>query len=125
MLSNIELSIHRKGTESFINADPTQITLIPSTESWVGGSKTFGSGTPRAAQSFKVIWSGSQDGIVVNSEGKTRRFDFILVGKYNAVINIGDYWVVNNQHYQVEWIAPSNGYEVKAGGSSHGSKPTG
>lgn len=125
MLSNIEISLHRKGTERFINADPTEIVLIPSTETWVGGTKTFSSGTPRTAQNFKVIWPGSQDGITVTSNGTTRRFDFILVGEYDALVSIGDHWTVDTQHFQVEWIAPSNGYEVKAGGSSHGNKPTG
>lgn len=125
MLSNIELSIHRKGTERFINADPTTIALIPSVETWSGGSKSIGAGTPRADQTFKIIWSGSQDGIVTTVEGKTRRFDFILVGKYDAAVEIGDHWNVDDQHFQVEWVAPSNDYEVKAGGSSHGGKPTG
>lgn len=125
MLSNIELSIHRKGTDSFIKADPTQITLIPTTESWVGGTKTYGSATPRQTQTFKVIWSGSQDGIVITSEGRTRRFDFILVGRHDANVEIGDHWNLNDQYFEIEWIAPDNGYEVKAGGSSHGSKPTG
>lgn len=123
MLSNAELTIHRKGTEHFIASDPTQIVLTPSTEVWVGGTKTYGSEEPRESQTFKVIWSGSQDGIVVTSEGKTRRFDFILVGKHDAQVAIGDHWNVNDQHFQVEWVAPANGYEVKAGGSSHGSKP--
>lgn len=123
MLSTIELSIHRKGTERFISGDPTSIVLTPSAEVWSGGTKTFGSGTPRQSQDFKVIWSGSQDGLVVTAEGTTRRFDFILVGRYNAEVAIGDYWKVDNQHYQIEWIAPDNGYEVKAGGTSHGSKP--
>lgn len=125
MLPAIELSLHRKGTERFIEADPTIITLIPSGETWVGGTKTFGAGTPRSPQTFKVIWAGSQDGIVVKNEGTTRRFDFILVGKYGATVEIGDYWDSDNQHFQIEWVAPSNGYAVKAGGVSHGSKPTG
>lgn len=125
MLSNVELSIHRKGTERFINADPTEITLIPSTVVWSGGTKTFGDDDPREPQIFKVIWSGSQDGIVVKSEGTTRRFDFILVGLHDAEVAIGDHWSVDDQHFQVEWVAPANGYEVKAGGVSHGSTPTG
>jgi hypothetical protein len=125
MLSTVEISIHRKGTESFINSDPTTISLIPSTETWVGGTKTFGTATVRTAQTFKIIWSGSQDGIVITGEAKARRFDFILVGRYDAVVQIGDSWTLGSQHFQVEWIAPGNGYEVKAGGSSHGSKPTG
>lgn len=123
MLSEVELSIHRKGTEKFINSDPTEITLIPSTETWSGGTKTYGSESAREAQNFKVIWSGSQDGLVVTSQGTTRRFDFILVGTYDAQVAIGDHWEIENQHFQVEWIAPANGYEVKAGGSSHGNNP--
>ena len=125
MLSTIELNIHKKGTERFIDADPTTIVLIPSTEVWSGGTKTYGEGTARSAQNFKVIWSGSQDGIVVATENAARRFDFILVGKHDAVVEIGDHWSLNDQYFQVEWVAPDNGYEVKAGGSSHGSKPTG
>lgn len=125
MLSEIELSIHRKGTERFIDADPTEITLTPSAEVWSGGTKTYGSETPRESQSFKIIWSGSQDGLAITSEGKTRRFDFILVGRYDAEVAIGDFWKLDDQHFQIEWVAPNNGYEVKAGGSSHGSKPTG
>lgn len=125
MLSTIELNIHKKGTERFIDADPTTIVLVPSTEVWSGGTKTYGAGTARSAQDFKVIWSGSQDGLVVKSEGTTRRFDFILVGRHDAIVEIGDHWDLNDQRFQVEWVAPDNGYEVKAGGVSYGSKPTG
>lgn len=122
MLSTIELSIHRKGqnvSSLLIHVDCSH----PSAEVWSGGTKTYGSGTPRQSQDFKVIWSGSQDGIVVASEGTTRRFDFVLVGRYDAEVEIGDFWKVDNQHFQIEWVAPDNGYEVKAGGSSYGSKP--
>jgi len=125
MLSAFELSIHKKGTERFIDADPTTITLIPSTETWSGGTKTYGSGTARQPQDFKVIWSGSQDGLVVKGEGTTRRFDFILVGRHDSTVEIGDHWSLDDQHFQVEWVAPDNGYEVKAGGVSYGGKPTG
>ncbi len=125
MLSSVELDIHRRGTERFIDSDPTEIVLIPSTTVWSGGVKSYGEGTPRPSQRFKVIWSGSQDGIVVTSQGKARRFDFILVGKHDAVIEIGDHWSSGDQFFQVEWIAPDNGYEIKAGGSSHGDTPTG
>ncbi len=125
MLTGFQLSIHRKGTEKFIDADPTVIELTPSTEVWSGGTKTYGSETARQPQSFKVIWSGSQNGLVVTSQGTTRRFDFILVGRHDAQVEIGDFWTLNEQHNQIEWIAPANGYEVKAGGISHGSKPTG
>lgn len=123
MLSEVELSIHRKGTERFISSDPTAIVLTPSVETWSAGTKVFSNGTARDSQTFKVIWSGSQDGIVVKDGGTTRRFDFILVGKHDAQVEIGDHWSVGNQHFQIEWVAPDNNYEVKAGGSSHGDTP--
>lgn len=126
MLSKqIEIALHRKGTERFIESDPTAITLTPSTESWVGGTKVYSDDSDRPEQIFKVIWSGSQDGIAIASEGTTRRFDFILIGKYDAEVAIGDHWSVGDQHFQIEWVAPYNGYELKAGGISHGDKPTG
>ena len=126
MLSKtVELSIHQKGTENFINSDPTEIILKTLTEVWNAGSRSFNASVDRDSQTFKVIWSGSQDGIVLNGETRARSFDFILIGKYDAEIAIGDYWTLNDQHFQIEWLAPYNGYEVKAGGCSHGSKPTG
>jgi hypothetical protein len=124
MTAAFALSMHRKGTEEYIAADPTTITLTSKSVAWAGGSKTLNADSERAPQNFKVIWSGS-DGIVTTSSGTTRRFDFILVGGYDAEVAIGDFWDIENQHNVIEYVYPSNGYEVKCGGKSHGSNPSG
>jgi hypothetical protein len=123
-LSVVELSLHRKGTESFIAADTTTILLTSKAEVWAGGTKTLSADTDREPQDFKVIWSGS-DGIVPHESGTTRRFDFILVGKYDAEVAIGDFWDIEDQHNVIEYVYPFNGYEVKCGGKSYGSNPSG
>ncbi|HPE52949.1 MAG TPA: hypothetical protein PK852_02420 [Mesotoga prima] len=125
MLANsVELTIHRKGTLKFIAADPTVITLTPVYEDFVNGTKTLIQLSERDPQTFKVIWSGSIEGLVSTGDTNTHRFDFVLVGPYDAEVAIGDYWVTDDgQKNVIEWLAPSNGYEVKAGGVSHGRVP--
>jgi len=114
------LSIHRRGTDDFIEADPTDIALIPHSAVWSGGSKTYVAQAPRQMQTFKVIWDG-QTGVV---DEHTRRFDFILVGRFDATVAIKDQWQdTDGQKYVVEYVYPYNGYEVKCGGSSHGTNP--
>ena len=121
-MNPLELALQRKATAEFIEADRTDLVLIPSNRVEEFGTVSFVDLPPRPSQPFKVIWPGG-DGIVVTSDGTTRRFDFILVGNYNATVAIGDHWSEGSQHYQVEWVQPYNEYEVKAGGSSHGSSP--
>lgn len=124
--SSAKLAINRKATAKFIADDPAAISLIYKIEqSRPGGAKAWIDGSPpRDPQDFKIIWPGG-DGIVVTAEGKTRRFDFIIVGKYDAIMAIGDHWTQGEspQTYEIEYLFPYNGYEVKGGGVSHGSAP--
>lgn len=121
--STLEKSIHRKGTERFINADPTEVVLLHATGSVVDGTVKAGVPTARNLQRFKVIWGG-ESGIVRKTPDGARRFDFILVGKFDAIIQIGDYFKIGEQKYIVEYLFPYNDYEVKAGGVSHGANPS-
>lgn len=125
MIANAtELAIHRANTKIYIDSDPVEIVLRTRVEEWVAGTKKFEEGSPRAGQRFKIIWSGST-GFTYTIEGLTRRFDFILVGEYDAVVEITDFWRVNSQDNEIQYIFPSNGYEVKCGGVSHGGAPSG
>lgn len=125
MLSDFELAFHRNGTDRFIKADPTRIILTPRSEVMKNGTKSFKKGRARAAQDFKIIWAGD-NGIVkpVGQDGGVRRFDFILVGRHDAEVEINDTWKVEDQLFVVEYKFPFIGYEVKVGGVSHGSEPT-
>jgi hypothetical protein len=117
-----ELAMQRKITENFINCDKTSVVLSPKSETWNAGTVSRLPGTNRQAQDFKVIWYPS-DGITFTIDGETRRFDFILVGKYDAQVEIGDTWKIDGQENEITYVFPSNFYEVKCGGLSHGSKP--
>lgn len=121
-MSVINMSINRQATEWFINDDPTLVTL--KTKTWVssGGSKESVNGPDRVQQKFKIIYDGST-GQVKTADGETRRFDFIIVGKYDAAVAIGDYWDEGNQRYTIDYIFPNNGWEMKCGGTTHGISP--
>jgi hypothetical protein len=123
-LSDLELPIHRLSTKAFIDADPTVITLTPRQEQMVAGTKVFAPQPNRDPQTFKVIWT-YDNGIYrqIGTPGGVHRFDFILLGEYDAVMAIGDFWKVGSQEFRIEYIFPSNGYEVKGGGISHGAEP--
>ena len=123
--SDVELKLHRIGTKRFIDSDPSEVILTPRTPQIVAGTKRFVDGVPRAKQRFKIVWAGD-NGIVriPGQEGGVRRFDFIIVGEHDAIVDINDFWKVGNQEFTIEYVFPSLGYEVKAGGVSHGSSPT-
>lgn len=122
-LRDYELAVNRKLTKWFIDRDPTSLILIPRVpQDRHGGSHRWVDGTPKNSQIFKIIYSGT-DGIVVTSDGKTRRFDFVIVGEYDANIQIGDHWAEGDQQYVIEYLFPFNNYEIKGGGVTHGSKP--
>lgn len=124
LTNTLELSMQRRATKTLITADPTSIVLFPNAGSMVNGTLKFTASSARNPQTFKVIWDGS-NGVAreVGSEGESRRFDFVLVGEHDAELAIGDIWKVADQKFVIEYIFPANGWEVKAGGSSHGSVP--
>jgi len=122
--SATELAIARLNTEKFISLDPTVITLTPRQDVWVAGTKKRQSLPDRSEQIFKVIWLPG-DGIAYTIDGITMRFNFIVVGNYDAEVAIGDFWQVGNQQNEIDYVFPNNGYEVKAGGTSHGAHPSG
>lgn len=121
-----ELAILRADTARYINLDPTSIILIPRSEQWVAGTRKRVNTSPRAPQLFKIIWGSTGAGFAPLIGGsETRRFDFILVGNYDAIVAIGDHWLIGTQDNEIDYIFPSNGYEVKCGGHSHGGDPVG
>lgn len=120
----IELQLHIQGTQDFIDADPTDIVLTPSTESFVAGSKRMVDGSARPSQRFKVIWPGG-DQTVVTSDGSTKKLDFILVGLPSVVVGVGDHWSIGEERYRITEIDPPNEYEVKAKGIWIGRVPSG
>lgn len=117
--------INRILTKLFIEQDPTVITLIPveMVDMASGGTKPVDK-TPRAPQIFKMIWQGGNStGINTTADGQNRQFDFIMVGEYDAEVEIGDHWTDGSQEYYVDGLEPFNGYEIKAHVKSFGEWP--
>lgn len=115
-------------TRAFIMNDPTLITLIPTVKvRKPGGGFDKNTLAPRPAQYFKVIpQSGSADGIVDTSDGKERRYNFVLVGEWDATVQIGDFWIDPDRDdffWSVQGFQPYNGYEVKFGVIGFGGDP--
>lgn len=121
-----QLPFLRADTAKFILFDPTIVTLIPRNDQFVAGTRKRSDLPPRIPQVFKLIWVDYGAGFAPTiAGGETRRFDFILLGNYDAIVAIGDHWTVGAQDNEISYIYPPNGYEVKAGGISHGANPHG
>lgn len=128
MLNVTELQFLRLGTVAFIAADPTLVILIPRIKQKTGdGGFTFTDGTPRVAQAFKFIpqtGAGGDTGILPTADGEGRRYDFIMLGLWNSVCEIGDHWVDDNdQYWEIVGFIPDNEYEMRAAVSSTGGTP--
>jgi hypothetical protein len=128
LTSSLELAIHRNGTKRFIDADPTLITLSPANQTAIvdGTRKSIGPSVVRNPQKFKIIYAGDTGIVREISDGQAgvRRFDFIIVGEHDAIVEVGDSFTLGQNKYVVEYVFPFNDYEVKAGGVSHGNQPT-
>lgn len=123
-----EIATNRDITRWFISMDPSEITLTPRqlvrTKTNAREAQDL---TPRHQQVFKLVQGGlvrtSAEGLTETEDGTQRKFDYILIGNWDAIVEIGDWWEDNGQRYEVTGILPYNGYEVKAGIISHGDSP--
>jgi hypothetical protein len=120
----MELQMNRKNTKAFIAADPVVVTLQTRTpvRSAIGGWITE-EGEPRAPQTFKLIMQSPAGGSLEQrtEDGTEREVDFILLGLWDAEIDIGDWWEDENDNiWEVRALVPSNGYETRAVIEAHG-----
>lgn len=123
-----EIAINREITKWFISMDPSTITLIPrqhvrnASNAWEMQDLA-----PRDPQDFKFVQGGivrtSNEGLEATELGTQRRFDYIMIGNWDAIVEIGDHWSDGEQEYKVTGILPYNDYEVKAGIVSFGAEP--
>lgn len=118
----VELQYHRLNTEAFINVKPTSIALIPQEKQDTpsGGYKLVDL-PARVSQTFRIIELGANQSppIVRLTDGTQREANFWLLGKFDAAIDINDWWEAadpstgNVRQWLVGDIVRSNGYEVR------------
>lgn len=113
-----ELAVHRRLTNHFISTDYTDIILHTRVEGTGDNKGVLVAGPDRPSQRFRLIpqnispqsgarWDATELG--------TNTFLFVLMGNWDAVIELYDWWESpnNGQRYQVDTVLPFNGYEQK------------
>lgn len=117
-LTEIRLSELRWNTLQYINAKPTTITLTSTRGTAVakpGGGHDYTT-AERDPQTFRIVRQTTFDGIEhsPNDEGMSRKFAYLIVGKFDAEVAVGDTWDDGENHFHVDSVEPYNGYEVRA-----------
>jgi hypothetical protein len=77
-------------------------------------------------QTFRLIQQSPSGSSIEqrDEEGSTeRRVDYVLLGKWDAEIDLGDYWDSGDMRYEVMSILPYNGYETRANVEATGRHP--
>lgn len=119
-----EILQNRELTTLFISMDPSVLTLTPVERSkQPAGGIIYVDGAARAPQTFKMIFQGGE-GMIDADGGKETKYQFVLLGEWDAEVEIGDFWVEGLQKYVVVGKNPHNGYETKVGVVSYGQDPS-
>jgi hypothetical protein len=116
MLPDDQLQVNRENTEWFINQDPVTVSLVPNPKVKTGSGATRSvSGSPRTAQTVMMIpLAGAYGGIQTADDGVSRRFEFIMLMKHDAVVELGDSFKVGDAEFSVVGFKVDNGYEKRA-----------
>lgn len=114
-----ELKYQRMNTAAFIDANPVYLTLIPRTLQMTGSGIKYLPGVSRPEQKFRVIDQtrtfGPEPGSLMGADGRQRKLEYQLLGVWDAVIGLYDYWVDNNGFlWEVADLLPDLGYERRA-----------
>jgi len=122
-MNPVELRYHRTNTTAFIAVKPSVITLTPRdrVRQPSGGFKYVDKAV-RAAQVFRIIELGANQTppIIQLTDGTQREAEFWLLGQWDALVDIDDYWTAvdpgtgNERTWIVGDIVRPNGYETRA-----------
>jgi hypothetical protein len=112
-----ELDTNKKNTVAFIEANPIELSLTPS--GWIeteSGGRVRSDLPPRPAQVFRLVdqstaFFGNSPGLVTTSDGQQRKATHQLLGAYDAVMAVDDWWVLDGVRYEITEVLTFNGYE--------------
>lgn len=122
-----ELWVQRKNTHWYIEADPVDIALSrrATARTALGGmTKSFVRQVP--TQRFKLIMQSPAGASIEQrtDDGTERRVDYVLLGEWDADVEIGDYWDdVTGERWEVTSQIPYNNYEKRYNVEAYGKKP--
>lgn len=127
-----ELALQRTITLAFIMADPVTIVLTPRSDvRQPSGGVTTEDLEPRVPQVFRLISQSfttsparSTSSAAAADAGQTRKYPFVLLGTWDAVVAVHDWWEDDHgQRWIVDQLQPSPAYEVRALVTEWGGRP--
>lgn len=105
----IEVLLQFKGAEIVLT--PNEATPVPKP----GGGVDFIPPADRDPQLFALSKVGTDNvQSSQNDEGTTRTRNYVLTGRFDAEIAIGDVWSDDEADYRVETVDATNGYACRA-----------
>lgn len=113
---SLELAVLRDQTTYFIAANPMTLLLTPTRDDRTsqGGVRKVNLPT-RPPQKVRLISQGDSQRPTITEDGIEREIDLVLLGEWDAQIDIGDWWRDGEGLlYEVIEMVPYNGYEVRA-----------
>jgi hypothetical protein len=113
---SLELAVLRDQTDWFIGARPIDLILTP-----VQVQRTANGGfhvinlAPRLPQRMRLISMSADQRPTITEDGIEREIDLTLLGRWDAQVDIGDWWRDGEGlYYEIMEMVPYNGYEVRA-----------
>lgn len=109
------LAAQRRVTRGYIDADPTTVTLIPSTVTVLAnGGKSQVDGIPRTPQRFKLIQVAFDARPTLTVDGVERIISYILLGTHDSTMEVWDHWSGDDGSvYTIVALGEGFGYEKK------------
>lgn len=129
-MSDLQLAELRRQTDWFIKDDPSAVVLVRKVRvEQPGGGYLNGAPVSLPVQEFKLInQSGGTNGLKPGADGTNTSFAFILLGRHDADVAVGDTWTDtygDGSKWTVTGILPANSYEVKATVTAYGEEVVG
>jgi hypothetical protein len=123
-LIDTRLAYLRYTTKTYINDDPTTIVLKRQTKvSKPGGGHDYPK-IDQSPQNFRLINQDVGSGISYSSDDDiARKFNYVLIGEYDANVLVNDTWTEDGIQYSVESVIPNNGFETRAYVTGFATKP--
>ena len=109
----------RKAIDILLKFKGIAVILVPSKGAPVakpGGGHDFPPPIARDPQTFAVSKTTALDGIEYspNDEGKNRKRAYVLTGRWDADVAIGDQWSDAEADYTVDTVDSSSGFKTQA-----------
>lgn len=115
-----ETRMQRVNTRAFVNAASVIVVLHPNGRIPDGaGGFILSGGADRPAQELRLL-PQNVGTVVTTADGVERTSEYVLLGNYDAEMEVGDTFLVDGVKYEIASIFPFNAYERKARVIQHG-----